>query len=109
MGANERWKELKQEIASSENAVIPADPFNWPKYLKGLGITVLVIGFIIAWVLVFTIVVVEVPGTYSQVEFSLSGFIITISTLVVSLIIHAMLNWLAEMLRIANSIRSKLK
>lgn len=81
--------------------------FDLPWYLHGLGITVLISGLIISLVLAFTIINVKVQGYYHEyTEFSLSGFIITVGTLLATLFIHAFILWLANMLTATEDIRS---
>ena len=110
MSANEKWKEHMQETNSnmSENGTVSNEPFNWPRYLQGLGIAILIIGCILTIILIATIVIVKVPGYYTLTEFSVTGLVITIATFIGVLIIHAVLCWLAEMLRAVKSIRKKL-
>lgn len=82
--------------------------FNWSRYLSGLGTAVLVIGIAASVIFAFTIISVPVPGYYYVTEFSLSGLLITLSTLAGSFILHAIFYWFSEMLRVTEEIRKKL-
>lgn len=81
------------------------EPITLHRYLKRLGISILVIGCLASFVLALTIIVIKAPGYNYITEFSLSGLIITISILLGSIFIHAIFSWLAGILRATEDIR----
>lgn len=68
-------------------------PFDWAKYIKFLSGILLFFGIIFTLILFFTVCLTIRP--YDSAEFSGTGFVITISVLLCSMIIHAILRALA--------------